>query len=531
MKKIRIITAVFAALSLSMLSSFAQDVVEVEDLSTTIKKENFQLEEEAKPEFVEEELPQEAKLPSLDSELPELEDESKVSKSEKDKEELLYFEGNIAGGYPGIFNGDFALSRSAKNNYFSFDFFHDSASGYALEKAYDGFYNSNTGLEVDGNAFFNDKFNFEYAGNYQAFQFGLQGISPKFYSTHLQTGNLYGKFDFDANENINLFMDMDADLSSWYASFLSTSENQQANSQTRFGLSPRFGFKANAGIFDCLFDGQYDFQMASGLTPYYDHRIEFDYKMRLSFDNILLNGAIAYVYSENKSIVPFEVELSYTGRVDLSLSGGLKSQQAEIYEIEKENSLVYSDYQVQEQSDWFANFFFRFPIGKLVENSLKAEFAMTAFDNGMLVVNYSEIDADTGLYKVENFSATRFNTEYEFYVNFKNSLLSILWQAWWLDCPDSENPQSVALEYSYAGENDLWGLSSYAKIGFGGDREILGDIIPDVGASAYIRAGKSFKFSLILDDCVKLFSARQRTLYGSYIQDSGSVSLLVSFYL
>jgi hypothetical protein len=66
---------------------------------------------------------------------------------------------------------------------------------------------------------------------------------------------------------------------------------------------------------------------------------------------------------------------------------------------------------------------------------------------------------------------------------------------------------------------------------FGGNREILGDIIPDTGLSVYVRSAKSFKFSFELNDMIKLFTGTERTMYGSFTKNSPSASIFVSFYL
>ena len=159
------------------------------------------------------------------------------------------------------------------------------------------------------------------------------------------------------------------------------------------------------------------------------------------------------------------------------------------------------------------------------------EFAQTAFENGILVANYSSVDSTTGLYTVENFCGTRLNSEYQFDLIFPSSELSILWQAWWLDYPSAICPHVIVVDYSFSTLDSRYGFSVWAKMGFGGDRTILGDVLPDLGSSFFFRASDAFKFSIVLEDMIKLFTLSDRTLYGNYIKRSGSVSLFVSFYL
>ena len=511
---------------------YSEDVVVLDDLSTTVKKEKQALDKEAIPEYSEVSPSDEVRLPDIDSDLPELSRKELTAKKTEDAKEILYFEGNVSGGYPGIFTSDFSLSRSADNNYFSFDFYHEDANGYASNKSYDGFFNKDTGLKLDGTVMLPHQVDIEYFGTYDTFEFGLQGLSPAFYSTHLQTGEFSVLGNFGVNENFKLYTEFAGNLSSWYASYIPSATLATENSTVfRYSMAPKAGFSANAGtVYDCNFYIEYDFDMARGITTFYDNRCELNYDMNLKFNPFVVSGKLAYVYAQKKSIVPFELAFSYAEEVELSVSGGLKSQKAQLYELQKE-SLLYSDYTSHEQTDWFADFWIRFPISRFVENKFEIEFAQTAFENGMLVADYSQASSTTGLYSANLFSGTRLNTEYQFDLIFDTSELSIKYLAWWLDCPSSVSPHSVTVDYSFSTLESKYGFSIWVCMGFGGDRTILGDIIPDVGCSAFIRASDVFKFSIVLEDTVKLFTATGRTLYGNYLKQSGGASLLVSFYL
>ena len=57
-------------------------------------------------------------LPELETNLPSVESEQDAeSNIEVNPDDFTYFEGQIGGGFPSLFMGDFALSRSEKNNY------------------------------------------------------------------------------------------------------------------------------------------------------------------------------------------------------------------------------------------------------------------------------------------------------------------------------------------------------------------------------------------------------------------------------
>ena len=524
------ITALVFLFSISFFA-YSEDIVKIEDISTTVKKEKQVIDKEAVPKYVDIEPSDEIALPDIEGNLPDLEDKTAGNRKNSDTDAILYFEGNIGAGYPGFFTGDFDLSRSANNNYFSMDFVHVSDFGYANKKSYDGFFDQNTSLSIDGNATFSKKIDLDYDLEYNAQQFGLQGLSPKYYSTHLQDGSFFTRGNFTITDNFALFTDIESSLSSWYASYIPSSVVlDDASTLFRLYLTPRAGFKANYGIFDCEMSAEYNFNMATGITNVFDHRVEILYSMNLDFEPFAVSGNLGYVYAQTKSIVPFELKFAYTKEVELELSGGLKTSASDVFALQKEY-ILYDDYGYQEQTDWFCNFWIRFPITQYVENKMTVEFAQTAFGNGMLLPDYSTIDTATSLYSVQNFCGTRLNSEYQFDLILPQSELSVLWQAWWLDCPSSVSPHIIGVDYSMSTFDSRYGFSVWAKMGFGGDRTILGDILPDLGASAFFRASDVFKFSIVIEDMIKLFTLSQRTLYGNYIKQSGTVSVFVSFYL
>ena len=116
---------------------------------------------------------------------------------------------------------------------------------------------------------------------------------------------------------------------------------------------------------------------------------------------------------------------------------------------------------------------------------------------------------------------------------FEKSQLNLSWNAWWLDLPENLGiaPQEISAQYSFVPTKNKWGFSLWASMNFGGNREILGDLIPDTGLSIYVRSEKSFKFTFELNDMIKLFSGTERTLFGNFAKESGCASIFVSFYL
>ena len=530
MKKI----SLFCILFLFSFSVFSQEIIEMPDVSTTISGSEQELLEDSLPDFsdilpVEEEL-----LPQLETNLPKVESEQEAKSTQDSSfEDFTYFEGKIGGGFPNLFLGDFALSRSEKNNYFNFEFFHETINGYGLNESSKGFFNNETNLNLDGTINFSKNFNLDFFGEYSIYQFGLQSLSPVFYSTNLQQGNLDLTTNFVCSDSLQLYGKIDTEYSSWFASFIPSSENSNLQADIlRFAFAPRLGLSGNAGIFTCYFEGGYDLYTSTGNLDLIVHRGDLLYYMDFRFGDFLLSSDVGLVFVDKKTFVPFSVGLEYSGKVEFSLLGGLKSFSTDVFELEK-NPILFDDIKVTEQNMWFANLDFMFPLGNFMENNIKVNFALPAWESKIILPDYSKVDEKTGLYLTSEFSFPILTSEYDLLFYFEKSQLNLSWNAWWLDLPENLGipPHEFSVQYSFVPAKNNWGFSLWASMNILGNREILGDLIPDTGLSVYIRSEKSFKFTFELDDMVKLFTGTERTLYGNYSQKSGSASIFVSFYL
>ena len=182
---------------------------------------------------------------------------------------------------------------------------------------------------------------------------------------------------------------------------------------------------------------------------------------------------------------------------------------------------------------WFATFDFMFPLGEFCQNNINLDFSMPTGENNLLLPDYSTLNKETGLYGFSEFNLPILTSEYSILFYFEKSQIDLSWNAWWLELPENLGiaPHEVSLLYSFVPTKNNWGFSVWSSMNFGGNRDILGDMIPDAGLSFYVRSAKSFKFSFELNDMVKLFTGTQRTLYGSYVKNSPSASIFVSFNL
>ncbi len=524
----------FCILFLISLSVFSQEIIEMPDVSTTISGSEQELLEESLPDFsdilpVEEEL-----LPQLETNLPKVESEQEAKSTQDSSfEDFTYFEGKIGGGFPNLFLGDFALSRSEKNNYFNFEFFHETINGYGSKKSSNGFFNNETNLNLDGTINFSQNFNLDFFGEYAIYQFGLQSLSPVFYSTNLQQGKINLTSNFICSDGLQLYGKIDTEYSSWFASFIPSSENSDLQADIlRFAFAPRLGLAGNAGIFTCYFEGGYDLYTSTGNLDSIVHRGDLLYYMDFRFGDFLLSSDVGLVFVDKKTYVPFSVGLEFSKTVEFSILGGMKSYSTDVFELEK-NPVLFDDIKVTEQNMWFANLDFMFPLGNFMENNIKVDFALPAGESKIILPNYSKVDEKTGLYSATEFDFTMLSTEYSMLFYFDKSQLNMSWNAFWLDLPENLGipSQQISVLYSFVPTKNNWGFSLWASMNLGGNREILGDILPNSGLSFYIRSEKSFKFTFELDDVVKLFTGTERTLYGSYVKKSGSASIFVSFYL
>lgn len=513
---------------------FSQEIIELQDVTTTVTGAEQNLEESSLPDFTEILPIPEEMLPQLETNLPEIElEKEQITSSEENFNDYTYFEGNIGAGYPSLFIGDFMLSRSEKNNYYNFGFFHETENGYGIQESNKGFFDNLTSVNVDGTINFTPNFNLDFVGSYENTQFGLQSLSPIFYSTNLQQSALGLNLEFICNDYIQLYADLNSIFSSWYASYVPTSESiDLLTNLWRLNVSPRLGLAGNSGIFTCFFEGGYDLNTSKGTLDSILHRGELLYYMDFRFGDFLLKTDVGLVFVDKNIIPPFSVGFEFSRNIELSMEGGLRSSVLDVFNLEK-NPIMFNNVKSEEQTQWFATLDFMFPIGSFCENNLKVDFALSSFDNNLIVPDYSLLDEKTGLYGFSEFSKPLLTTEYSLLFYFEKSQLNFSWNAWWLNLPENFGiaPHEVSLLYSFVPTKNNWGFSLWATMNFGGNREILGDIIPDTGLSFFIRSAKSFKFTLEVNDMIKLFSGTERTLCESYIKNSGSASIFVSFYL
>ena len=154
---------------------YAEDDINLPDLTTVVSAENEEEEKILAPDFTDLiQIPETAG--NLVPELPEMElkeGEELAVYDDEDKNNQVYAEGKIGGGYPASFTGDFAVSKIFGKNPFRISFNHQSSAGYCGHSLADGYSNSNTEIKVNKSISLNNLF-ITLDGAYQDLGNGLQ---------------------------------------------------------------------------------------------------------------------------------------------------------------------------------------------------------------------------------------------------------------------------------------------------------------------------------------------------------------------
>ena len=150
--------------------------------------------------------------------------------------------------------------------------------------------------------------------------------------------------------------------------------------------------------------------------------------MDFNFGSFTLKTDIGLVFVNKEIVVPFSVWFYFSNKVELSVLGGLRSFSTDVFYLEQ-NSIVYDDVQVSEQSQWFANLDFMFPIGEVCQNNINLEFGMPSGKNSLMLPDYSKVNEKTGLYGFSEFNLPMLTSEYSILFYFENSQIDLSWDA------------------------------------------------------------------------------------------------------
>lgn len=547
------ITAFVFLLNISVFAFFAQNTEEIAlpDVTTVISGDEVSAGKDALPDFSKV-LPDENTAKGSMVQLPDAsvaEDDSLATlpanpAGVKD----VFAEGQIGGGYPGFFTGNFSIYRSAGENPFLLRFMHETATGYAGKSAADGFFDNQT--EVSGNKTFTLPSSvWKFSGSYNKSGDGMQNVSSAFYDMTKQTLDGTADFSVKPSDIFSLNVSLNPSWYSRYAGGKSTSAafTDPEETASMFSLHPSIkalwtlnqveiaalgtylqqdNVAGNANI-----TGTGDFDAQATHRGSFGAEISWSNSVFTVFEKASAVTGTA-LGKNNSVIVPFTVGLKIEGQPDFmsrsivfSAEGGLDSQQQTYADLEKKYRFAILNFIPSETSDWYARSQISLPLYQVCTLSCTAEYRKTAFENGVWQPNYSS-SLSSGVYGFVQSELETFKTETE--LSFHAGLLTAAasWTAQWKDIPVLECAHKI--KFSAALQNAAARYGADASIAFEAGTD--SDSTPVVGFGTFVRLTPSVRIAAEADDIVKLVTGKEREYAGKYSARSGSVALLVKFF-
>ncbi|MCQ2591901.1 MAG: hypothetical protein MJ188_03885 [Treponema sp.] len=519
---------------------FAQDKVELPDLTTIIAASEVEESVARVPDFKDV-----VTIPlttgSLIPELPEIEilenNEPLVSVAEE-IENQVYAEGQIGGGYPVAFIGDFCISRIYGSNPFKISFTHHSKAGFAQKKLSEGYNSHNTLIGLEKEIAIKN-FVMKLDGLYEDRKNGLQCNVDSVSAVSQDTIGAGAVFDLSLPYNFSIGGNLDSDFYYRFYDFTKISEDFEIPDTTSiFYLNPSLYGNWNWNGFYTALRG--DYYLSLNATDSEDTLNRGYFGAEFSWENelIKLYAQSGFVICDrvhlnyNRFIAPFSLGMEGAfpvyfsdRRLSLKLEGGLSSQMTKADELEKKYKFSGFTALPAETSDWYGTFNLNLPLKTAFSAGINLDYKNTALHNGVWQPVYDENHFVYGMYSFEKSERQLLTTDLEMTFRHNIFAFSTKYHANWLDVPVLENKHNFSLAASC--QNLLGTKGASLNIDYSIDAE---DKTPYIDMSGFIQVTPTVKFVLSVDDLIKLIDYKNPRLYaGNYISDTGSVTLIVKF--
>jgi len=541
----------------SALTAFAQssasngtegqvEEIELPDVTTVVNGKAFTAGKDSVPDYTE--ILPESSSPKI--QLPEMEGvktpknlpEKKAASSQKEKD--IYANGELGAGYPFYFKGDFSIYRASGSSPFEIDFSHESAEGFAREKADEGFFERKSSVKGK-KSLYSDYGKHRIQAEYKMSDDGLQLKSDSYSDIVKHTIWADAGSDWETDNGFLFSYGADGAWFNRYGEVMkdSAKAGNFLDSTKILDLNPYFGAGWNNESLKFMLTGFYTLQANLGgkdnLSEAKDsssgertHRGQF--KLDFSWKNDFLTlGADGSLIIGNaigdKAALP-----AFTGMVDFSSDfltiearGGLSSYQEKLRNLENLYNFSVSPALPSETSDWFGKLNVTVPISETFSTKGKAEFKKTAFENGIWQAVYAnKNEIQSGLYIISPDERTELNTSLGFYADFSPFKAEINWASFWLDVPVLEDEQKIALSFEYQSLDAKWNAGAKTEVAFGEDA----DLCPNISGFLSVRLAPSLSLAFEVNDIIKLCHGTSRKYaHSDFITTSGNAVLLAKF--
>ena len=511
---------------------FAQNI-ELPDVTTVITGDSVKVGADALPDFEDVLVISEGSgdiVPVLpDVESPNSSDLN--NKKNKKSENSIFAEGQIGGGYPILFKGDFSVFRLSGLSPFKLSFGHDSSIGYVNHAITDGFSDRSTNLNIE-KSFQLNQFKWGFAGDYNSLSNGLQSQIEGI--TNLNQDNYSGNAFFEYDLTKGFLVGLNAGMS-FYNRYGDVASGYFPTALILSG-SPELFFKWQGYGFEVGLDGNYYFENDLSKVAYLKtlHRGLFGTTFAWSNDYLKIygdvHGLVGNQLNNNSMLAPFTVGIDSSFPVyfsnrkfSISVKGGLESYMQSASDLERTYKFSVLNIAPSETSNWFASVDFGIPLKESFTGNISVDYKKTAFGNGYLQPLYSTLT--TGLYQYTMMELQQLNTDVSLTYHYKIFSISGGWKSYWLDVPELEDAYKIYLALNFQSQDSKWGCGLNGSLALG-----AADYNPIINFEGFIRLTSAVRAVVSVEDIVKLIKAEPRIYAGKFISRGGTATLMLKFF-
>lgn len=505
------------------------DTINLPDLSTTIAGEDVFVDEDAVPDFTLI-LPESEPDFLLSVEFPEVEISEPTITDDDNLDNTLFrdigLQGIFGGGYPGYFLGEFSVFQKTGNYPFEIKFLHETQNGFGDNTASEKFSKTVTSLYGYQRLSFAEKYTFDIRAWYNTGATDLQGKSPLFHNISYQFRGINTQFSIVLPLSWKIYFYADGKIMEQNPDFIGTPLAGIKTDSDFYMAKLWFLLDWNPPFMTLFFDGLYSYSYLDTQKKFLSHRLNFSANTIVPVNEMFsFTGHLGVVYTKDLPIpvlIPFSIFADFIHpSINLSISGGMKTEQSNIDDLQKRYPFVHFQDGIFEESEWFA----------LIDSSLqflenftfngRLNFEYTAFNQGKLLPNYTNKNITTGIYNSSLQNLLIFDSDFSILGEFGMFNFLLGWNALWLDVIPGEHAQEVYFTGSIVSETNLWGV----QIGI--SEVFSNNYIPSISASAFYTITSFLQVELQLEDAIKLFTNKGRTYAGDFVTNIGSVALFV----
>ncbi len=517
------------------LTGLSAQNIELPDVTTVISGDSVKVGADALPSF-EDVLVLPESSGSLVPQLPDVESPASSEikgKNSSDGEKSIFAEGQIGGGYPTLFKGDFSVFRLSGLSPFKISFAHDSSVGYGNHSLTDGFSDRTTNLTVE-KTFQQNQFKWGFAGAYQALSNGLQKQYPGITNLNQDNYSAGGNFEWAIKNGFTLGVNADLNLYNRYADVASGS----FPTATVFTASPDLFFKWQGYGLEIGIDGSYLFENDFYNVVYTGNLQRGTFGTSLAWSNDFVkiygnvHGLVGNQLNSNTILAPFTVGLDTSfpvyfsnRRFSLSLKGGLDSYMNKVSDLERKFKFSKLDVKPSETTDWYAKLEFGVPLKESFTGKLQMEYRQTAFGNGYWQPLYTNLTSGSSIYSYYMKDMRQLNSNIELTYHYKIFSISGGWKSYWMDLPALEDAYQIYLDLNFQSQDSKWGLDLNGNWSFESS-----DVNPVINLEGFVRLTSAVRAVVSFEDVLKLIKAEPRVYAGNYITRGGTATLLLKFF-